>query len=86
MSLRQESVSDQEASLESPVIVHELPAAAASGQWARRLLDENLRVEPVRLAEAQLMATELVSHFVEQSTKSPIEVRLVTTVPIVGWK
>lgn len=80
MSLRQESLSDQEASLESPVIVHELPAAAASGQWARRLLDENLRLEPVRLAEAQLMATELVSHFVEQSTKSPIEVRLVTTV------
>jgi RNA polymerase sigma-B factor len=46
----------------------------------RRLLDEHARLEPVRLAEAQLMATELVRHFVERGGASKIEVRLIENV------
>ncbi|CAN5777195.1 hypothetical protein BH18ACT6_BH18ACT6_21580 [soil metagenome] len=68
-----ESVLD---ALENQVLHHLLPAKADSAQWARRLLAENTRLAPVRLAEAQLMATELVSHFVEHGV-SPIEVALV---------
>jgi hypothetical protein len=70
--------------IEDPVIVHELPAQPGSGQFARRLLDEHARLEPVRLAEAQLVATELVNHFLNQGHATKIEVRLVPEVT--NWR
>lgn len=82
MTLREEEI--DEVSLDTEIVVHELPNRIEAGQWARRLLFESTRLEPIRLAEAQLMATELVSHFVEDGNRSPIEVRLEANVT--NWR
>jgi RNA polymerase sigma-B factor len=66
--------------VENVVVVHELPCQPQSGQFVRRLLVEHARLEPLRLAEAQLVATELIRHFLDQEERSDIEVRLVADV------
>jgi RNA polymerase sigma-B factor len=66
--------------VENVAVIHELPVRVEAGQFVRRLLDEHARLEPLRLAEAQLVATELVTHFLEQQQPSPIEVRVVADV------
>jgi RNA polymerase sigma-B factor len=57
------------------VIVHELPVRRETAQWVRRLLAEETRLDPLRLAEAQLMATEAVSHFVD-SGRTSLEIKI----------
>ena len=47
------------------MLVHELPVRRETAQWVRRLLAEQTHLDPLRLAEAQLMATEVVGHFVQ---------------------
>jgi RNA polymerase sigma-B factor len=56
-------------------LVHELPVRPETAQWVRRLLAEQTLLEPMRLAEAQLMATEAVAHFVETGGQK-LEVRI----------
>ncbi|MGH8957282.1 MAG: sigma-70 family RNA polymerase sigma factor [Acidimicrobiia bacterium] len=52
------------------MIVHELPVRRETAQWVRRILAEETRLDPLRLAEAQLMATEAVGHFVASGASS----------------
>lgn len=58
------------------MIVHELPVRPESAHWVRRILAEQTRLEPMRLAEAQLVATELVAHFVDNGGGGSLEMRI----------
>ncbi|MGH8924726.1 MAG: sigma-70 family RNA polymerase sigma factor [Acidimicrobiia bacterium] len=57
------------------MILHELPVRRETAQWVRRILAEQTQLDPSRLAEAQLMATEAVGHFFESGGKT-LEIKI----------